>query len=114
TSIRVGRNGQEAGAAWRASAWNLVLMDINMPLMDGLTATRTIRGIEAAEGRARTPIIAVTANATASQAAEYVEAGMDGLVPKPIHFSQLLAAIAGAIEAENDNQAVGESSAASG
>jgi CheY-like chemotaxis protein len=111
-SIHVVENGEEAVAAWRASAWDLVLMDINMPLMDGLTATRTIRAIEAAEGRPRTPIIAVTANATASQAAEYVDAGMDGLVPKPIHFSQLLAAIAGAMDAENDNQALGQTSVA--
>jgi signal transduction histidine kinase/CheY-like chemotaxis protein len=104
-SIHVVENGQEAVAAWREGTFDLVLMDIQMPLMDGLTATRTIRGIEAEEGRPRTPIIAVTANATAAQAADYVEAGMDGLVPKPIHFSQLLAAIAGAMDAGNDNQA---------
>jgi len=107
-SIHVVENGEEAVAAWRASAWDLVLMDIQMPLMDGLTATKQIREMEALEGRVRTPIIAVTANATAAQAATYVEAGMDGLVPKPIHFAQLLAAISGAIEAENDNVLLGQ------
>jgi signal transduction histidine kinase/AmiR/NasT family two-component response regulator len=112
-TLHVVENGQEAVEAWRDGGWDLVLMDIQMPLMDGLTATRTIRRIEAAEGRIRTPIIAVTANAAASQAAEYVAAGMDGLVPKPIQFAQLLAAIYGAIEAENDNEAAGQADAAS-
>jgi signal transduction histidine kinase/ActR/RegA family two-component response regulator len=106
--IQVVENGEEAVAAWRVAPWDLVLMDIQMPLMDGVAATRAIRQIEAAEGRARTPIIAVTANATAAQAAAYVAAGMDGLVPKPIQFAQLLAAISGAIEAENDNHDVGQ------
>jgi signal transduction histidine kinase/CheY-like chemotaxis protein len=111
-SIHVVENGEEAVAAWRTATYDLVLMDIQMPLMDGVTAARTIRSIEAVEGRPRTPIIAVTANATAAQAATYVEAGMDGLVPKPIHFSQLLAAIAGAMEPQNDNLAVGEAGVA--
>jgi signal transduction histidine kinase/ActR/RegA family two-component response regulator len=111
-SIQVVENGEEAVAAWRAGAFDLVLMDIQMPLVDGVAATRTIRQIEAAEGRARTPIIAVTANATAAQAAAYVAAGMDGLVPKPIQFAQLLSAISGAIEAENDNHDVGQAGVA--
>jgi signal transduction histidine kinase/CheY-like chemotaxis protein len=102
-AVQLVGNGQEAVAAWRAGCWDLVLMDIQMPTMDGVTAARAIRSLEAAEGRPRTPIIAVTANASAEQAAQYVEAGMDGLVPKPIHFAQLLAAISGAIAAANEN-----------
>jgi signal transduction histidine kinase/AmiR/NasT family two-component response regulator len=105
-------NGEEAIAAWRAAAYDLVLMDIQMPVMDGLAATRAIRAEEAAEGRSRTPIIAVTANAATAQAAEYLRAGMNAVVPKPIHFSELLQAISGAMEAENDNQALGRTSVA--
>jgi signal transduction histidine kinase/AmiR/NasT family two-component response regulator len=92
-AVHIVSDGQEAVAAWRSSHWDLVLMDIQMPVMDGLAATRAIRGLEAAEGRPRTPIVAVTANAVAEQAAEYMEIGMDGLVPKPIQLHQLLAVI---------------------
>jgi CheY-like chemotaxis protein len=91
-------NGADAVDAWRAAHWDLVLMDIQMPVMDGVTATRLIRQAEREAGRPRTPIVALTANALSHQAAEYVAAGMDGLVPKPIEFSQLLAAIANAGE----------------
>jgi signal transduction histidine kinase/ActR/RegA family two-component response regulator len=102
-TVHLVENGEEAVAAWRAAEWDLVLMDIQMPQMDGITATRIIRNLEVTEGRARTPIIAVTANATPVQAAQYVDAGMDGLVPKPIHLGQLLAAIAGVMSADNEN-----------
>jgi CheY-like chemotaxis protein len=102
-AIHLVENGAEAVATWRAAPWDLVLMDIQMPTMDGITAARIIRELEAAEGRPRTPIIAVTANATADQAAQYLEAGMDGLVPKPIDFPQLVAAISGVIAAANEN-----------
>jgi signal transduction histidine kinase/CheY-like chemotaxis protein len=90
-------DGEAAVASWRGGRWDLVLMDIQMPVMDGLAATRAIRVLEAAEGRARTPILAVTANGVAEQASEYMEAGMDGLVPKPIQLKQLLAAIEAAV-----------------
>jgi signal transduction histidine kinase/CheY-like chemotaxis protein len=92
-SVHVVGDGEEAVAAWRGSHWDLVLMDIQMPVMDGLAATRAIRAGETAEGRPRTPIVAVTANAVAEQAAEYLEIGLDGLVPKPIQLNQLLAVI---------------------
>jgi CheY-like chemotaxis protein len=68
--------------------------------MDGVAATRAIRAAEAAEGRRRTPIIAVSAESTPRQASEYLAAGMDGLVPKPIQFAQLAAVIASVIGAE--------------
>ncbi|MDB5447362.1 MAG: sensor histidine kinase, partial [Phenylobacterium sp.] len=97
-AAHVVNNGEEALEAWRSAPWDLVLMDIQMPIMDGLAATRSIRAVEAAERRPRTPIIAVTANATANQAAEYMDAGMDGLVPKPIQFAQLVAVISGAMD----------------
>jgi signal transduction histidine kinase/CheY-like chemotaxis protein len=90
-------DGAQAVEAWRGGHWDVVLMDVQMPVMDGLAATRRIREIEAAEGRPRTPIVALTANAMSHQAAEYVAAGMDGLAPKPIQIEQLIEAIAAAL-----------------
>jgi len=77
-------NGREALAAWETQDWDIVLMDIQMPEMNGVDAARAIRQRERETGRARTPIIAVTANAMTHQVAEYDAAGMDGVVPKPI------------------------------
>jgi signal transduction histidine kinase/CheY-like chemotaxis protein len=99
-------DGVQALEAWRAAPWDLVLMDVQMPVMDGPTAARAIRAEEAATGRPRTPIIALTANAMSHQVAEYVAAGMDGFVAKPIEAQILLetmsAALAGAIVSESN------------
>jgi signal transduction histidine kinase/ActR/RegA family two-component response regulator len=97
--VHVAIDGEAAVSAWRDGRWDLVLMDVQMPVMDGVAATREIRAIEAAERRPRTPIIAVTANAAAERVAEYVAAGMDGLCPKPIRLSQLLNSIEEAMDA---------------
>ncbi len=86
-------DGSAALEAWQAGRWDLILMDVQMPGMDGPAATTAIRAIEAAEGRARTPILAVTANAMAHQIDEYASAGMDGIVAKPIQLEALLTAI---------------------
>jgi CheY-like chemotaxis protein len=98
-------NGQQALDAWAGGDWDVILMDIQMPVMDGLTATAQIRAREAAEGRARTPIVALTANAMAHQVAEYLQAGMDGFVAKPIEAGRLYAVIQSALDAAQDNQA---------
>ncbi|MBS0360566.1 MAG: PAS domain S-box protein, partial [Proteobacteria bacterium] len=90
-------DGAEAVAAWEAEIWDVILMDVQMPVMDGPDATRAIRAREAATGRARTPIVALTANAMSHQVADYIEAGMDGFVPKPIEVARLLEAIGQAI-----------------
>jgi len=86
-------NGEEAVAAWEAEDWDLILMDVQMPRMDGPTATRRIRQLEAALGRPRTPIIALTANAMSHQVAEYAAVGMDGFVAKPIEIGRLFDAM---------------------
>jgi signal transduction histidine kinase/AmiR/NasT family two-component response regulator len=86
-------DGEQAVEAWASGGFDLILMDIQMPRMDGLTATRTIRAKEAELGRPRTPIIALTANAMPHQVEEYVAAGMDGFVPKPIDLRTLYEAI---------------------
>jgi PAS domain S-box-containing protein len=77
-------DGVQAVEAWRTGAWDVVFMDIQMPCMDGRAATVEIRRLEAQEGRARTPIYALTANAMAHQASEYRRVGMDGHIAKPI------------------------------
>ena len=86
-------NGQEAVEAWRKQDWDVILMDVQMPVMDGLAATRAIRSEEAFGGRRRTPIIALTANALQHQQEEYAAAGMDDFVGKPIQPARLYAAL---------------------
>jgi signal transduction histidine kinase/CheY-like chemotaxis protein len=90
-------DGVAAVAAWESSAWDLILMDVQMPVMDGPTATRTIRAREAATGRRRTPILALTANAMSHQVEDYLAAGMDGFIAKPIEIARLFAAIEAAL-----------------
>jgi PAS domain S-box-containing protein len=90
-------NGREAVAAWAREPWDLILMDVQMPEMDGPTATGMIRARERAEKRSRTPIVALTANAMAHQVAEYAQAGMDDFVAKPIEAGRLYAVIEAAL-----------------
>jgi CheY-like chemotaxis protein len=97
--VHVVGDGAAAVEAWRAAHWDVVLMDIRMPVMDGLAATRAIRAAEAATGRRRTPIIAVSAETTTRAASDSLAAGIDCFVPKPIHFAQLATAMAASIEA---------------
>ena len=63
-------------------AFDLVLMDVNMPEMDGVEATQRIRALGGSNGQV--PIIALTANVMAHQRRSYLEAGMNGVVPKPL------------------------------
>ncbi len=93
--LHIVADGESALAAWMDGAWDAILMDVQMPRMDGPTAARAIRDREAAEGRPRTPIIALTANAMSHHEREYLEAGMDALTPKPIELDRLLATLEG-------------------
>ena len=86
-------DGRAAVDACAAQAFDLVLMDIQMPVLDGVAATREIRRHEAAVGRAPVPIIALTANVMSHQIYEYRAAGMDACVSKPIQFAELLETI---------------------
>ncbi len=83
-------NGQQALDAWERENWDIVLMDIQMPQMNGVEATKVIRSREKETGRARTPIIAVTASAMTHQLEEFAAVGMDGVVPKPVNLASLL------------------------
>ncbi|MFJ6023641.1 response regulator [Brevundimonas sp. NPDC092305] len=80
-----GRQGLEMA---RSQVWDLILMDIQMPVMDGVEATRAIRALPGAAGR--TPIVAVTANTLPEQLVEYAEAGMDDVLGKPVNILGLL------------------------
>jgi CheY-like chemotaxis protein len=86
-------DGAQAMSAWRGGGFDVILMDIQMPVMDGLTAIRMIRAEEAAKGRPRTPIIALTAHAMPHQVAEYMAAGADMHVAKPVEMARLKAAL---------------------
>ena len=99
-------DGRAAVEAWSQSEWDLILMDIQMPEMAGLTATRAIRMREGEAGRARTPIIALTANAMAHHIAEYAANGMDGFVAKPIEVGRLFAAMDAALGEPQEQQAL--------
>jgi signal transduction histidine kinase len=82
-------DGRAAVEAWRTGDFDVILMDIQMPVMDGIAAAKAIRAAEKAEKRERTPILALTANALVHQVEEYLSAGMDGHVAKPIEISKL-------------------------
>jgi signal transduction histidine kinase/CheY-like chemotaxis protein len=86
-------NGAQALEAWTANDFDLILMDIQMPEVDGMQAARAIRKEEARTGRLRVPIIALTANAMSHQVAEYASAGMDAHVAKPIDLRTLCSTI---------------------
>jgi len=86
-------NGREAVEAFAERAFDVVLMDIQMPEMNGLNATRAIRDFEAALDRPRTPILALTANVMSNQVEAYLAAGMDDYVAKPLEAAALFAAL---------------------
>ncbi|MDR3513653.1 MAG: ATP-binding protein [Caulobacteraceae bacterium] len=88
-------NGAQAVELARSGRFDLVLMDIKMPVMDGLEATRRIRGLGA--GLAGLPIIALTANADPYDAQAYLAQGVDAVVEKPIKPDALLAAMTRAL-----------------
>ena len=82
-------NGLEAVEQWRAGQFDLILMDIQMPEMDGTQATQIIRSEEAKTGRRPIPIFALSANAMAHQVQSYLAAGMSGHIAKPVDVSKL-------------------------
>jgi CheY-like chemotaxis protein len=95
-SVETVVDGAEAVEAARDGGYDLILMDVHMPVLDGLGATRAIRRFEGAAGR--TPIIALTANVQPEQVERCREAGMDDHVGKPIQVAELLRAIAARLE----------------
>jgi signal transduction histidine kinase/DNA-binding response OmpR family regulator len=90
----VAANGRLALELFREQRFDLILMDVQMPEMDGLTATREIRKLERQEQRCPTPIIGLTANAMTGDRQQCLDAGMNGYVSKPIRTAELFAVIA--------------------
>jgi signal transduction histidine kinase/CheY-like chemotaxis protein len=95
-------DGAKALEAWSADEWDVILMDVCMPVMDGPTACRHIRSRELSQGRRRTQIIALTPNVMQHQVQDYIDAGMDDIIAKPIQVAELFNALEAAfIVAQN-------------
>ena len=91
--VTVAGSGKEAIDAFRRQRFDAILMDVQMPELDGIEATRAIRLLEGREGRPRTPIIALTARAMSRDREVCLEAGMDGYVSKPLRPNELCEAL---------------------
>lgn len=89
--VVVAADGLEAVNLASQSHFDMVLMDIHMPVMDGLEATRLIRDLDC--GSRRLPILALTANVMVTEQGKCMEAGMDGVLTKPVEWDRLRAAI---------------------
>ena len=107
-------DGRKAVEAWRPGAFDMLLLDISMPVMDGITALAEIRAREAAEGVSPAPAVAITANALKHQVEEYLAAGFAVHVGKPFRRAGLAAALSGlsAGAGQGDDVGAGEGSAA--
>jgi PAS domain S-box-containing protein len=107
--FRIVNNGEEAVAAWRAAAPDLILMDVSMPVMNGLQAVQAIRNAEASEAHktARVPVIAVTAHAMSGDRERCLAAGMDDYLSKPVSPEKLEAIIQKWVENSDRLQAAG-------
>lgn len=92
-------DGREAVEAWRRQSWDAIFMDVHMPVMDGVEATRAIRQEEGRLGRRRVPIVAVTASLMEQETASYHAAGMDDVLPKPIEVTALADMLARCVSA---------------
>lgn len=90
-SVDCADDGREAVTAVCRAAYDIVLMDISMPVMDGYTATRTIRALDGPASRV--PIVAVTALSQDEDRRRAAESGMDGFVTKPVRIAALVAAV---------------------
>jgi signal transduction histidine kinase/FixJ family two-component response regulator len=102
--VTVATNGREAVEAFISGAFDLVLMDVQMPVMDGLTACREIRDFEGLQRRGCTPDLALTANVMPHQVTTYFEAGMDGYIAKPFKAETLIRSLAQALQGDGDGQ----------
>jgi len=89
-NVSVAENGQIALELVRKNIFDLVLMDIQMPFMDGYEATKKVRELEVETGRKRVPIIAQTANAMKGDKEKCLDAGMDDYISKPIDRNRLI------------------------
>lgn len=98
-------NGQEAVVAFQTEDFDVVLMDLQMPVMDGLTAIREIREYEGRTDRPRTPVLAVTANALSEHVSASKAAGADRHIAKPVTPEILLNAISDELQRARGGEA---------
>ncbi len=96
--VVVADDGAKALKACKENTFDLILMDVQMPVLDGMEATAAIRQTERSTGH-HVPIIAMTAHAMAGDRQRFLKAGMDGYVSKPIHSRDLLEAIESVLSA---------------
>ncbi|TCJ13030.1 response regulator [Parasulfuritortus cantonensis] len=92
--VELAEDGAQALQAWRARDYGLILMDCQMPVMDGYEASRAIRRLEAESGRPRTAIVALTAHALPAERDRCLEAGMDDFLSKPFKPDELAGVLA--------------------
>jgi CheY-like chemotaxis protein len=105
-ALTIAQNGAEAVEMWKNAHFDLVLMDMQMPIMDGLSATKQIREIERSDGLRRTPIAMVSANAMKEHITQSFWAGCDFHIAKPVTPETLLKGIDATLEAcESSEQA---------
>lgn len=91
-TVVIANNGEEAVAIYKNESFDLVLMDVQMPVLNGYEATQQIRKIENSTAK-HTPVIGLTANAMKGDREKCLEAGMDDYVSKPVRFADLLSAL---------------------
>ena len=87
--ISAAKNGEQVLDILQNEHFDIILMDINMPVMDGMECSRRIRALDDPE-KARIPIIAITGNAQNYSIDEFKEAGIDDYIPKPLNFDILV------------------------
>ncbi|MBT6627479.1 MAG: response regulator, partial [Gemmatimonadetes bacterium] len=92
--VEIAEDGERAVEMVQTGSFDLVLMDVSMPQMDGLEATAVIRAAEEEQGSARLPIVAMTAHALTGDRERCLEAGMDDYLPKPLNRQQLYEVVA--------------------
>lgn len=102
--LKIVPDGLSAVESAFEEGWDLILMDVQMPHLDGVEATRRIRVEERKRGLGRTPIIGLTANALTHQINSYLEAGMQQVVAKPIVFEDLIRAMSQTLDSSADDQ----------
>ncbi|GAB3339087.1 hypothetical protein GCM10027429_25010 [Marivirga atlantica] len=88
-SIHSAKNGEQVMKALEQDRFDIILMDINMPVMDGMECTKAIRALDNPE-KANIPIIAITGNAKNYSMEDFKDAGINEYLPKPLNFDQLV------------------------
>ncbi len=102
-TVRVASNGRVAVDLWKAEPFDLILMDVQMPEMDGFNATKAIRSVEESTGR-HTPIVALTAHAMKGDRERCLDAGMDGYLSKPLRSQELFSTISSILHSLESNR----------